>query len=155
MKKIFFIIALLISNPSFSAGTSSNSSSEANNTDQIKILYQKAEKYIEQDNYKKSLKVLKALTKREDLSGFRADIYNLLGFSYRKLQNPDLEKSFAAYTMALEIDSDHIGALQYLGELYLKLDNKSKALEMLTRLDSLSGNLSEEYLDLKKAIDSY
>ena len=155
MNKIIFILVLLISSASLSAGSTSNSSVKVDNSDQIKILYQRAEKYIEEDNFKKSLKVLKSLTKREDLSGFRADIYNLLGFSYRKLKKPNLEKSFSAYMMAIEIDPKHIGAHEYLGELYLMLEKKDKALEMLVKLESIAGISSEEYLDLKNAIDQY
>jgi len=155
MKKIIFILTLFITSSCLSAGTTSASSDNTDNKDQIKILYNKAEKYIEENKYKKSLKVLKALTKREDLSGFRADIYNLLGFSYRKLTNPDLDKSFAAYMMAIEIDPKHIGAHEYLGELYLMMNNKEKALEMLVKLESLSGISSEEYLDLQKVINNY
>jgi len=48
--------------------------------------------------------LLKTLTKREDLGTKRADIYNLLGFSYRKIDTSNLDKSFAAYMMALELD---------------------------------------------------
>ena len=137
------------------ANTSSSTAPEIDNSDQIKILYKKAEKYIEEDNFKKSLKVLKALTKREDLGGFRADIYNLLGFSYRKLNKPDFDKSFAAYMMAIELDPEHIGAHEYLGELYLMLEDKSKALEMLAKLEVMVGKSSKEYLDLEKAINQY
>ena len=104
---------------------------------------------------KKSLKVLKSLTKREDLSGFRADIYNLLGFSYRKLNNPDLDKSFAAYMMALEIDPKHIGAHEYLGELHIMRGEKNKAIDMLNKLELLSGTSSKEYLELKNVINQY
>ena len=155
MIKIIFIMIVFISSSSFSAGTSSNSSAKLDNSDQIMILYNKAEKYIDESNFKKSLKLLKKLTKREDLSGFRADIYNLLGFSYRKLDKPDLEKSFAAYMMAIELDPEHIGAHEYLGELYLMLNDKNKAKDMLIKLEALAGSASEEYIDLKNAIDQY
>ena len=155
MNKILLLFIIFLSSSVFSAGTSSDSTSQVDNSDQIKILYEKAEKYIEDDDYKKSLKVLKALTKREDLSGFRADIYNLLGFSYRKQENPDLDKSFAAYMMALEIDPNHIGAHEYLGELYLMMGNKKKASEILGLLKSLAGVTSKEYQDLSKAINQY
>ena len=155
MNKIIFIIIFLISSASLSAGTSSSTSSDVDNSDQIKILYKKAEKYIEEDNFKKSLKILKALTKREDLAGFRADIYNLLGLSYRKMSKPDLDKSFAAYMMAIELEPEHIGAHEYLGELYLMLENKSKALEMLAKLEVMAGKSSKEYLELEKAINQY
>jgi len=155
MNKIIFILTFFISSVSLSAGTTSDSSTKVDNSDQIKILYKKAEKYIEEDNFKKSLKVLKALTKREDLAGFRADIYNLLGFSYRKLSKPDLDKSFAAYMMAIELDPEHIGAHEYLGELYLMLQDKSKALEMLVRLGDIAGKSTKEYLDLEEAINNF
>ena len=152
MKIVAFILTLLISSVSLSAGTSSSTSSDAESSDQIKILYEKAEKYIEDKNYKKSLKVLKSLTKREDLSGFRADIYNLLGFSYRKLPQPDLDKSFAAYMMAIELDPDHVGAHEYLGELYIMMGNINKAKEMLFKIETLAGIGSKEYLDLNEII---
>ena len=144
-----------ISSASLCADSSTSSSSDTDNSDQIKILYERAKVYIEEDNFKKSLKVLKALTKREDLAGFRADIYNLLGFSYRKLNKPDLDKSFAAYMMAIELEPAHIGAHEYLGELYLMLGNQSKALEMLAKLEVLAGKSSKEYLDLEKVIKQY
>ena len=144
-----------ISSASLCADSSTSSSSDTDNSDQIKILYERAQVYIEEDNFKKSLKVLKALTKREDLAGSRADIYNLLGFSYRKLNKPDLDKSFAAYMMAIELEPAHIGAHEYLGELYLMLGNQSKALEILAKLEVLAGKSSKEYLDLEKAIKQY
>ena len=43
----------------------------------------------------------------------------------------------------------------YLGDLYLMMNNKNKAIEMLKALESLTGTSSEEYLDLKKAIDQF
>ena len=155
MNIIFFIAIFFISSASLCADSSISSSSDTDNSDQIKILYERAKVYIEEDNFKKSLKVLKALTKREDLAGFRADIYNLLGFSYRKLNKPDLDKSFAAYMMAIELEPAHIGAHEYLGELYLMLGNQSKALEILSKLEVLAGKSSKEYLDLEKAIKQY
>ena len=155
MVKAFFIAILLSSNICFSAGTESSPAVVIDKANEIKLLYERAEKYIYENNYKKSLKVLKSLTKREDLFGFRADIYNLLGFSYRKLSKPELDKSFAAYMMAIEINPKHIGAHEYLGELYLMMNNKDKALEMLVKLETLAGTSSKEYLDLKKTIEKY
>ena len=153
MIKIFTLFFLLFSTLGFAAGSGSDNNSQTDNSDQIKILYNKAESYIEVNKYKKSLKILKALTRREDLGGFRADIYNLLGFSYRKIDKPELDKSFAAYMMALEIDPKHLGAHEYLGELYLMMGNKPKAIEILQKLKKLAGSSSEEYLLLQDAIN--
>ena len=154
-KIILFLITFFISSSILSAGSSSNSNIETDNSDQIKILYEKAEKMIKEKKFEKSIKLLKKLTRREDLAGFRADIYNLLGFSYRKLDEPILDKSFSAYMMALEIDPNHIGAHEYLGELYLMRGEKDKAREMLKKLEVLSGKDSKEYADLEREINSF
>mgnify|MGYP001440550400 FL=1 len=154
MKKIL-ILLLFVSFNAIGAGTSSSTDDSTQTADQIIKLYELAEKHIDNQSYDKSLKLLKKLTKREDLGTKRADIYNLLGFSYRKLENPDLDKSFAAYMMAIELDPSHLGAHEYLGELYLMRDQKDKALIILEKLDQLAGSNSEEYKELKIAIDEY
>ena len=145
----------MISFNAIGAGTSSSNENSTVTSDQITMLYELAERHIANKSYDKSLKLLKKLTKREDLATKRADIYNLLGFSYRKLENPDLDKSFAAYMMAIEIDPSHLGAHEYLGELYLMRDQKDKALIILKKLDQLAGSNTEEYRELQIAIDEY
>ena len=146
---------MLISFNVSGAGTESSNSDSTTTPDQINSLYELAEKHIYNKKYDKSLKLLKKLTKREDLGTRRADIYNLLGFSYRKLENPELDKSFAAYMMALEIDPEHAGAHEYLGELYLMRDQKNQAMRMLSKLENLVGKNAEEYKDLLQAIENY
>ena len=154
MKKIL-ILLLFVSFNAIGAGTSSSTDDSTQTADQIIKLYELAEKHIDNQSYNKSLKLLKKLTKREDLGTKRADIYNLLGFSYRKLENRDLDKSFAAYMMAIEIDPSHLGAHEYLGELYLMRDQKDKALIILEKLDQLAGSNTDEYMELRIAIDEY
>ena len=154
MKKLLILLLLISFNVS-GAGTESNNSDSQTTPDQINSLYELAEKHIYNKKYDKSLKLLKKLTKREDLGTRRADIYNLLGFSYRKLENPELDKSFAAYMMALEIDPEHAGAHEYLGELYLMRDQKNQAMRMLSKLENLVGKNAEEYKDLLQAIENY
>ena len=154
MKKLLILLLLISFNVS-GAGTESSNSDSTTTPDQINSLYELAEKHIYNKKYDKSLKLLKKLTKREDLGTRRADIYNLLGFSYRKLENPELDKSFAAYMMALEIDPEHAGAHEYLGELYLMRDQKNQAMRMLSKLENLVGKNAEEYKDLLEAIENY
>ena len=154
MKKLLILLLLVSFNVS-GAGTESSNSDSTTTPDQINSLYELAEKHIYNEKYDKSLKLLKKLTKREDLGTRRADIYNLLGFSYRKLENPELDKSFAAYMMALEIDPEHAGAHEYLGELYLMRDQKNQAMRMLSKLENLVGKNAEEYKDLLQAIENY
>ena len=145
----------MISCNDIGAGTRSSKDDARETQDQISTLYELAKNHIDNQSYDKSLKLLKKLTKREDWGTKRADIYNLLGFSYRKLENPDLDKSFAAYMMAIEIDPSHLGAHEYLGELYLMRDQKDKAVIILKKLDQLAGSNTEEYKELKIAIDDY
>ena len=154
MKKLLILLLLISFNVS-GAGTESSNSDSTTTPDQINSLYELAEKHIYNKKYDKSLKLLKKLTKREDLGTRRADIYNLLGFSYRKLENPELDKSFAAYMMALEIDPEHAGAHEYLGELYLMRDQKNQAMRMLSKLENLVGKNADEYKDLLQAIENY
>ena len=154
MKKLLILLLLVSLNVS-GAGTESSNSDSKTTPNQINSLYELAEKHIYNKKYDKSLKLLKKLTKREDLGTRRADIYNLLGFSYRKLENPELDKSFAAYMMALEIDPEHAGAHEYLGELYLMRDQKNQAMRMLSKLENLVGKNAEEYKDLLQAIENY
>ena len=154
MKKLLVLLLLISFNVS-GAGTESSSSDATITPDQVNSLYELAEKHINNKKYDKSLKLLKKLTKREDLGTMRADIYNLLGFSYRKLENPELDKSFAAYMMALEINPEHAGAHEYLGELYLMRDQKNQAMRMLSKLENLVGKNAEEYKELLQAIENY
>ena len=65
-----------------------------------------------------------------------------------------MDKAFDAYKVALEANPKHLGAHEYLGELYITLGNMNKANEMLLKLETLAGINSMEYRKLKKAIDN-
>lgn len=82
-----------------------------------------------------------------------ADINNLLGYSSRKLGKLDVSLKY--YQKALKITPKHLGANEYLGELYLMMKLPVKAKAQLATLAKVCGKTCEEYLDLKKAIDSY
>jgi tetratricopeptide (TPR) repeat protein len=60
------------------------------------------------------------------------DAYNLMGFAYRKLG--DYDRALQAYDRALELNPYHRGALEYLGEAYLELDQPEQAKATLERL---------------------
>jgi Flp pilus assembly protein TadD len=84
-----------------------------------------------------------------------ADAHNMLGYSYRK--QGTFDKSMESYQRALKLDANHRGAHEYLGELYLEmnqLDNAEKHLAALKRACPWFGKC-EEYEDLKKAVDEY
>lgn len=80
----------------------------------------------------------------------QADVYNLMGFTLRK--TGDFKTSLTYYTKALELEPDHKGAHEYLGELYVETGNMPKAKEQLAALSKLCPNGCEELDDLKAAI---
>ena len=155
MKNLIIILLSFISFNAFAAATSSKTDVSSERAEQINNLYEIAEKHIYNNNYDKSLKLLLNLAKNDDLGEKKADIYNLLGFSYRKSSNPDLDKSYDAYMTALEHDPKHAGAHEYLGELYMMRGDQENAMNMLGKLENLVGKNAKEYKDLLKAINSY
>ena len=149
-----FIFTLLFSTSVFAAASTSSDDTSASASDQIKNLYDKAYDLVYAEKFDKSIKLLKKIAKRNDLGEMKADVFNLLGFSYRKSDNPDLDKAFESYTIALEANPEHAGAHEYLGELYLKMGKKSMAEKMLAKLEVIAGTSSDEYKKLKKAISN-
>jgi len=84
-----------------------------------------------------------------------ADVFNLLGYSHRKLG--DFDKAMEHYRAALKLNPNHRGAHEYLGELYLdmgQLANAEKQLQTLSKACPWFGKC-EEYEDLKEAIEKY
>ena len=79
-----------------------------------------------------------------------ADVYNLLGFSLRK--SGDYQCALTFHKKALDLNPDHKGAHEYLGELYLETGDLAKARERLAVLVRLCPQGCEEREDLEKAI---
>jgi tetratricopeptide (TPR) repeat protein len=79
-----------------------------------------------------------------------ADVFNLLAFSQRNAG--DLASALPNYVRALELDPDHLGALEYMGELYVKIGELDKARALLARLEKLCPQGCEERDDLARAI---
>ena len=79
-----------------------------------------------------------------------ADVNNLLGYTSRKLKQYSQAGTY--YTKALKIDSKHLGALEYQGELFMILKKTSSAKSNLAKIKAICGTSCEEYIDLKKAI---
>jgi Flp pilus assembly protein TadD len=109
-------------------------------------------KAIDAKDYKSAVDYLTKAVQEEPNN---ADAQNMLGYSYRKLGTFD--KSMEHYQRALKIDANHRSAHEYLGELYLdmnQLDNAEKQLAALKKACPFFGKC-EEYEDLKTAIDKY
>jgi tetratricopeptide (TPR) repeat protein len=79
-----------------------------------------------------------------------ADVYNLMGFSLRKIG--DTKQAYTFYRKALEFDPEHKGALEYLGELYVETGQVDKARENVTLLKKLCPGGCEELADLEHVI---
>ena len=111
-----------------------------------------ARKAIEAKDFKSAVGHLTKAVQEEPKN---ADAHSMLGYSYRKLGTFD--KSMDHYQTALKIDSGHRSAHEYLGELYLDMnqpDNAENQLAALKKACPFFGKC-EEYDDLKKALDAY
>lgn len=84
-----------------------------------------------------------------------AEWNNLMGFSLRKAQNPDLDASQKYYDIALSIDPKHRGTLEYSGELYLIKGDLAMAEQRLATLDKVCLLPCAEYTELKNSIARY
>ena len=105
---------------------------------------------IKSNNYDQALKQLQSANEVNS-----ADWNNLMGYSLRKKQPPDLALSEKYYQAALKIDPSHRAALEYYGELLLMKKDLPGAEAMLARLDKACFFSCEEYRDLKASIAKY
>ena len=111
-----------------------------------------ARKAIEAKDFKAAVGYLTKAVQEEPKN---SDAHNFLGYSYRKVGTFD--KSMEHYQTALKLDSNNRSAHEYLGELYLDMnqpDNAEKQLASLKKACPFFGKC-EEFDDLKKAIDAY
>ncbi|MFQ5466627.1 MAG: tetratricopeptide repeat protein [Kiloniellaceae bacterium] len=136
----------LAAGPVLAAGSSS-SSSPAKTQDSA---YTKAQDLIAASKFQAAVPLLQKAIAADPKS---ADAYNLLGFSQRKLGNK--ENAFASYQKALALEPEHLGANEYLGELYLETGQIEKARERLEILDGACFLGCDEYRELKAAIKTY
>ena len=143
-KIILFLLMILFSYPVYSAGSDSGGSS-ANISKST--YYYDALKLIKKESFKAAVENLNKAEKNQKKD---ADIYNYLGFSYRKMGNMKL--AAVNYEKALDIDPKHKGALEYQGEMYITLGQLDKAKANLKRLSSICFLGCSEEKILKKSI---
>ena len=116
-------------------------------TKQLSAFLSEADALTKQKNFTAALNLLK---QADSTYANNADVNNLLGFSSRNLKQ--FSASARYYQKALRINPNHLGALEYQGELFLQTKKVSAAKKNLAKLKQLCGVNCEEYLDLKKAI---
>ena len=129
------------------AATAATPSPTTQAAKQLSAFLGEADALIKQKNFSAALNLLK---QADSTYANNADVNNLLGFSSRNLKQ--FSASARYYQKALRINPNHLGALEYQGELFLQTKKVSAAKKNLAKLKQLCGVNCEEYLDLKKAI---
>ena len=155
IKKIFFTLfaLILLSSNSYSAG------SDDPPVTKVKSYYSKAVDLIKfAKKYEKKGKIEKAqkkyakaqtlLIKSNEKKPLQADTLNYLGFTTRKLG--DYEKGEKFYLLGLQVEPNHNGINEYLGELYVATNRMDMAKE---RLEVLKTCNCEEFNELKEIIE--
>ena len=105
---------------------------------------------IKAEKYNQAIQQLQAANEKDS-----ADWNNLLAYSLRKKQSPDLTGAEKYYQAALKIDPEHRSALEYYGELKLMNNDLPGAEAILARLNKVCTFGCEEYSDLKGAVQKY
>jgi tetratricopeptide (TPR) repeat protein len=138
-----FAAVLFIAGSAWAMGSSDDD--EAQKADP----YKQAEELIDDEEYAKAIPLLQKLVKDK---GAYADALNLLGYSYRK--SGDAKTALDYYNQALAMEPEHLGANEYLGELYLEMKQPDKAKERLAVLKGACGDC-DEYDELEEAIEKH
>jgi Flp pilus assembly protein TadD len=97
-------------------------------------------------DYAAAIDQLKALG-HED----RADVANLLGYSYRKLGNYQVSQVY--YEKALQDDPNHVRTWQYYGLWQIEQGNRDQAQYHLGRIGAICGTDCAEYKSLASALE--
>lgn len=153
MKKLIYTLLIIVAltNNSFSAGDS-NTTAKASDYTKAKNLINAAKKYEKKGKIDKAqeryAKAQKLLLKSNEIKPLQADTLNYLGFTTRKLG--DYEKGEKFYLLGLQVEPNHNGINEYLGELYVATNKMDMAKE---RLEVLKTCNCEEYEELKEIID--
>jgi Flp pilus assembly protein TadD len=128
-------------------GSSSSSSSSSSTASRSAPTLEDARARIDQGRCTAALRILNQLVEAQPND---ADINNLVGYCLREKGRYAQAEQF--YLKALQIDPNHLGANEYLGELYAKTGHLDQARQRLAVLKQLCGNC-EAYEDLAEAIE--
>ena len=148
----YLFIALLLTTNSYSAGSSDSGSSKTKTQYDMAVSHINIAKKFEEKNKlekakKRYQKAQKLLIQSNKKFPNKADTLNYLGFTTRKLG--DFENGEKYYLQGLEIEPNHVGINEYLGELYVATNRHNLAVE---RLEILKNCNCEEYNQLKAVI---
>ena len=151
---IALLISILFSTNLYSAGSDGGDGSSKVKSDYDKAVthIKSAKKYEKKGKLEKAKKrydkAQKLLLKSNKKKPNQADTLNYLGFTTRKLG--DFENGEKYYLLGLEIEPNHEGINEYLGELYVVTNRIDLAKERLNILKSCN---CEEFEELKEIIE--
>ncbi len=114
-----------------------------------RVAYAEAIGLINQERFADGLD---ALARAQAAVGPHPDVLNYMGFASRKLGRFD--DALAYYGEALAIDPNHLGANEYLGELYIQMGELGRARTQLARLDNLCAYGCAQREELARWIDT-
>lgn len=135
------ILIAIVPHPVFAAGTGGGSD-EASEIQQSRAL-------LKEGNHAKAEGLLRKAVADDPAS---ADAWNLLGYATRLQGN--LEDAEKFYAKALDLEPKHLGAMQYMGMLYVKTGRVEEAKILLARIDDACFFSCSEYDDLERAIET-
>ena len=153
MIKTIFLTVLLTFSLTFSLSTFDLKAADSGPPPEIikktNPTYAEAKTLVKSKKFDKAAVMLEELLK-DSKNASNPDILNDYAYSLRNLKQ--FEKAEKFYLAALKIDPKHLGANEYLGELYLLTKRPEEAKK---RLEVLKTCNCEEYKELKEKIEKY
>ena len=151
--KRFLAIALAVlltavGAPVMAAATGGDDS--GGSSDESPTKYERAVDLIEAADYEAAVRILEKVNRKKPGN---ADVLNMLGYAHRRLGR--METALDFYQEALAIEPRHLGANEYLGELYLLTGKLDLAEGRLAELAAACPSGCEEREELAEAIDAY
>jgi tetratricopeptide (TPR) repeat protein len=142
-------VGLAVALPAPSVWSMGSSSDTSSSSPAVTADYATAKKLVDEGKYRDAIPILDQLVAKNPAD---ADALNELGFSHRKLGHE--QKALTYYLKALATQPNHLGANEYLGELYLEMKDLPHAEERLAVLEKACTNC-EQYSELKEKIADY
>lgn len=158
---VAFALLSTLSIPAFAMGGGGGFSSGGNYSNFGNIgspdEYATGKRLIRHERYADAIPHLNAALQKKP---HNADIANYLGLAHRKVgetmtgdeQAQEFDASLRFYRYALQIDPEHKGVHEYLGELYLDMHDPASANQELAKLASLCPGGCDEHDTLAQAI---
>lgn len=143
MKYFVLFSVLFFSSTTWSADTDGTDNASNDMAEQM----QQSRELIADGQYQSAIKKLKAITRQDNRN---ANAWNLLGYSQRNVG--EFRQAKKSYSKALKYNPEHLGALEYQGELFILLEDFQGARANHAKLKELCKSGCEELIDLSEAL---